>query len=151
MGLDMYLSKQTDLGNLYVEEKNRNTVTVQGPMADFIDTKKIAYLSEEMAYWRKANQIHRWFVENVQQDKDDCGKYYVAEEDLKRLLDNVDAVLTDPKKAEKLLPPSAGYFFGSLDIDDSYFDDLRYTQKVLREVLKNPLKIGQSYYYESSW
>ena len=25
------------------------------------------------AYWRKANQIHAWFVDNVQQGNDDCG------------------------------------------------------------------------------
>ena len=29
-------------------------------------------LYEPVAYWRKANQIHNWFVENVQNGEDDC-------------------------------------------------------------------------------
>ena len=27
---------------------------------------------EQVGYWRKANQIHNWFVENVQDGEDDC-------------------------------------------------------------------------------
>lgn len=27
---------------------------------------------KEIAYWRKANAIHRWFVDNVQNGTDDC-------------------------------------------------------------------------------
>ena len=40
----------------------------------------------EVAYWRKANHIHKWFVENVQDGKDDCGDYYVSVEQLGDLL-----------------------------------------------------------------
>lgn len=42
---------------------------------------------EEVGYWRKANQIHNWFVENVQDGEDDCGYYEVSAEQLKDLLD----------------------------------------------------------------
>jgi len=28
-------------------------------------------------YWRKANHIHGWFVDNVQDGQDDCKQYYV--------------------------------------------------------------------------
>lgn len=31
-----------------------------------------ANIREEIGYWRKANQIHNWFVENVQDGEDDC-------------------------------------------------------------------------------
>jgi len=48
-------------------------------------------------YWRKANQIHRWFVEQVQEGKDDCGYYYVSRQHLvdlrdlcKRVIENKD-------------------------------------------------------------
>jgi len=30
------------------------------------------FCSKEVGYWRKANQIHNWFVENVQNGEDDC-------------------------------------------------------------------------------
>lgn len=41
---------------------------------------------DEIAYWRKANQIHKWFVDNVQGGEDDCGNYEVSEEQLRDLL-----------------------------------------------------------------
>lgn len=44
-------------------------------------------LTEEVGYWRKANQIHNWFVENVQNGVDDCGYYECTEEDLDKLLE----------------------------------------------------------------
>lgn len=51
-------------------------------------------LKEEVGYWRKANQIHNWFVQNVQNMVDDCGVYEVSEEQLKELLDVCRKVLT---------------------------------------------------------
>lgn len=39
-----------------------------------------------IADWRKANQIHRWFVEKVQGGVDDCELYEVTEEQLEELL-----------------------------------------------------------------
>lgn len=59
---------------------------------------------EEVAYWRKANAIHRWFVENVQNGKDDCGEYPVTRENLRSLVDLcqqvIDSVETVPGKLD---------------------------------------------------
>lgn len=41
---------------------------------------------EGVGYWRKANQIHNWFVNNVQGGIDDCGTYEVTEDQLAELL-----------------------------------------------------------------
>lgn len=41
---------------------------------------------EEVGYWRKANQIHNWFVQNVQDGNDDCEEYVVSEDKIKELL-----------------------------------------------------------------
>lgn len=51
-------------------------------------------IMEEVGYWRKANHIHSWFVENIQDGADDC-KYHreVTKEDLEELLDVCEAVL----------------------------------------------------------
>ena len=43
-------------------------------------------LLKQVAYWRKANQIHNWFVKNVQDGTDDCGQYEVTKEQLEELL-----------------------------------------------------------------
>lgn len=40
----------------------------------------------EVAYWRKANQIHNWFVNNIQDGTDDCGSYEVTKADIIILL-----------------------------------------------------------------
>lgn len=41
---------------------------------------------EEVGYWRKANAIHKWFVDNIQDGEDDCDYYEVAPEQLEELL-----------------------------------------------------------------
>ena len=40
----------------------------------------------EIAYWRKANEIHNYFVEYVQHGVDDCGTYDVSKKKLEDLL-----------------------------------------------------------------
>lgn len=42
---------------------------------------------ESVGYWRKANAIHKWFVDNVQDGKDDCDYYEVGKEQLEELLE----------------------------------------------------------------
>lgn len=52
--------------------------------------KKYGYgrIMEQVGYWRKANQIHNWFVKHVQDDIDDCNYHNeVTEYDLRHLLD----------------------------------------------------------------
>ena len=45
------------------------------------------HITEDVGYWRKANQIHNWFVENVQDGVDDCSSYIVSKEQIEELLD----------------------------------------------------------------
>ena len=61
--------------------------------------KKYPHLSlwDEVGYWRKANQIHNWFVKNVQDGIDDCGTYEVTEEQLVDLLDTCKEVKANSK------------------------------------------------------
>lgn len=76
MGLDMYLEKK---------------ISVRPDTS--VDMAKVSYVALEAGYWRKANAIHRWFVENVQDGQDDCREYYVSRDQLKELLDIVNTVL----------------------------------------------------------
>lgn len=100
MGLDMYLTKKIYVGAEYSHRK------VTGQCEIFIDGKKlpinfnqISYIEEKCGYWRKANQIHKWFVDNVQDGVDNCGDYSVSEEQLNQLLE----VCLKVKKASKLV------------------------------------------------
>lgn len=97
MGLDMYLNKRSYVRNFsFLKPEDRHTITItKGDKK--LDTSKIVYIIEEAGYWRKANAIHRWFVENVQEGRDDCKEYYVSHEKLKDLLDRVEKVLAASK------------------------------------------------------
>lgn len=55
---------------------------------------RVTEIIEEVAYWRKANAIHRWFVEHVQSDHDDCREHCAPRETLQELLDIAQKVLT---------------------------------------------------------
>ena len=116
-----------------------------------------------IAYWRKVNCIHNWFVENVQGGKDDCDRYYVRDEKIKELVNEIDEILiqVDPKRklamAQASLPNIEGCFFGSQEYDEHYFNDLRYTKKRMQACLdwQNKMagtgKCFDSFYYQSSW
>lgn len=58
-------------------------------------------IKEEIGYWRKANQIHNWFVEHVQDGEDDC-KYHkeVTKEVLEKLLAICQQVLDSCEMVE---------------------------------------------------
>ena len=105
MGLDMYLNKKTYVGANY--DFNNVTGTLALKRNDVpipINLNKIRYILEEQAYWRKANQIHRWFVNNVQEGVDDCGIYEVYGEQLLELVELCRRVLADHSLADSLLP-----------------------------------------------
>ena len=150
MGLDMYLDKRS-----YVRQwehidadKQYNVEVTRGGEPTNINPKKVKYIIEEAGYWRKQNQIHRWFVENVQKGVDDCGDYYVERNRLQELLDICKIVQTDHSKAEELLPSASGFFFGGTDYDEWYFSGIDNTIDILKEALEDE---NAEYYYSSSW
>ena len=103
----------------------------------------------EIGYWRKANQIHNWFVENIQEGIDDCGDYPVTISQLDELKALCQEVLDDKSKAEELLPTKAGFFFGSIEYDDYYFDELIDTIRIIDNI-KNDSEITEISYV-ASW
>ena len=56
--------------------------------------------------------------------------------------------IENPNKAIQLLPTQAGFFFGSTDYDQGYYQDIEDTVKILQEALSDP---SGDYYYDSSW
>ena len=105
----------------------------------------------EAAYWRKANQIHSWFVDNVQNGNDDCEFHAVTKKQLLKLGDTVQQVLSNPEKAMELLPPQSGFFFGSTEVDEYYWGDIEYTIKLLESVLNDEKLKEYDFEYYSSW
>ena len=65
--------------------------------SDWDTEKKYGFyrIMENVGYWRKANQIHQWFVDHVQDGVDDCDYHHeVTKEILEELRDTCIKVLT---------------------------------------------------------
>ena len=103
---------------------------------------------EEMYYWRNHHDLHGW-MENLyrqkggEKDSFNCVPVRLTEEDLFELEQDV---------RRKNLPETTGFFFGSQDYDEYYFQDLEYTKKVIEDILSSDLlKNGWYLEYHSSW
>jgi hypothetical protein len=105
----------------------------------------------EIGYWRKANAIHKWFVDNVQNGVDDCGDYKVTKEQLIQLRNTCNDVLRDVNLAPELLPTQSGFFFGNTNYDEWYFNDLEDTKRILDEIIETKPYCLDELYYSSSW
>lgn len=147
MGLDMYLNARMYVSK-YSDEKLHTELNKLTESIGFsIPANEIVF---EAAYWRKANHIHQWFVDNVQDGQDNCGYYDVSGEDIERLISVCEEVLADHSKADELLPTQSGFFFGSTEYDEYYFEDIKQTIKMLKPLLDKKFDLV-SFYYHASW
>lgn len=109
MGLDMYLMKRTK------GEKES---------------------SEQVAYWRKANQVREWMVRNTgYSEKNNLEMHLLTREQLVKLLNDSKKVIESPELAETVMPTKDGYFFGSTEYDEEYLEELKNTVSMVTDVL----------------
>jgi hypothetical protein len=110
---------------------------------------------KEIGYWRKANHIHKWFVDCVQDGEDDCEKYEVTKSNLLDLKAVCEEVLSlkgkDEGKIEEILPTESGFFFGSTSYDEYYFSDVEETIRIINNVLETTDFEKELVVYQSSW
>ena len=119
---------------------------------------------KELMYWRKANQIHNWFVQNCQNGVDDCEYYAITVADLMKLKELCEKILTMTEKRKAMrytsysatekeevdvlyltpegveyatehLPSRSGFFFGSTEYDDWYVLQLENTVEQINDTL----------------
>ena len=116
--------------------------------------KKYGYsrIMEQVGCWRKANHIHNWFVENIQNGEDDCDYHReVTKKDLEELLNVCNEVLCNNTLAESLLPTCSGFFFGGTNYDEYYVRDIEETIDIITKVLETTDFKNEMVYYVSSW
>ena len=147
MGLDMYLNAERylwghDEGDKQISE---NIGQLIGLPAD----RKVKTIAVEAGYWRKANQIHHWFVQNVQDGEDDCRSAYVSQEKLTELRELCQRAIDNPEQAHLILPRTEGFFFGNKEYDQWYFEQLKDTIEVIDNALAMPEQ--WEFNYTSSW
>lgn len=123
MGLDMWLDKR----NVY-ESREQNV---------------------EIAYWRKANAIHRFFTKYIKDDVN-CKEIPVEEHDIEQLRESCQQVLDGIKDGRTELPTMEGFFFGSTEYKSNYRYDLEQTVEMLDRAYDKgllPLKEDERLYY----
>ena len=98
----------------------------------------------EVAYWRKANQVLKFFKECFGEMKN-CKEYNVSIDTIKGLLKTCENVLnkatdgenvTNVKYAHQMLPTQDGFFFGSTEYDKWYVRELQSTVDKLKVVVE---------------
>jgi hypothetical protein len=142
MGLDMYLK-----GCRYLWQNA--DADIANDIQRQIGVKyRVTEVSIEAMYWRKANQIHDWFVQNVQDGIDDCERYFVSRTMLEKLLADCQAALD--QKNVTILPPAEGFFFGSTEIDEDYWNDIERTAAGISLALTD-LGDDWDFEYHASW
>lgn len=90
MGLDMYLKASKFIG--YGQDEKKAAIKAITGSIGKTDSDWVV-VEINAAYWRKANAIHKWFVDNVQDGEDDCKDYDVSREQLIELRDLCNRVL----------------------------------------------------------
>ena len=153
MGLDMYLYKKHYVKNWdWMADHEKHTISIKKgkKKLDHIKPDRVCSVVEEVMYWRKFNALHGWFINNCGGGVDECQDISVDEEKLKELLETLKEVSSNFTKAKELLPPTQGFFFGSDDIDEYYWEEVKSTIIQLKDLLEEDNK-GASFYYRSSW
>jgi len=151
MGLDMYLRAKRYVSNFDFrpDDKELNQKIRESLGLNHLNDSDGLEVSVTVGYWRKANQVHQWFVDNVQAGEDDCKSYWVQKSKMKELLDLCKEVL-ETKNAD-LLPPQSGFFFGSTEVDEWYWEDIQHTIRLIESVLNDESLKEYDFEYQSSW
>ena len=86
----------------------------------------------KVAYFRKVNFLIPFFGYEENCSNIEIDKYQVED-----LIEACKEVLANHDKASFLLPTQAGFFFGSTDYDDWYFDDVESVKTTFESILED--------------
>lgn len=183
----MYLYKRTYIGNHHRKPEEQLKIKFGKPKkptlwgenkTNGIKQERISQIVEQVGHWRKANAIHKWFIENCAEGEDDCREFCVDNEQLQELLDIVKKVIKGSKlvkakiqvgtrwsgKGEEAimedgkiikdsslaeeLLPTTEGFFFGGTAYDQYYFQ---DLKDTKKILETAVKEGGDYYYRASW
>jgi len=138
MGLDMNLYKKH-----YLTDQERTVVE------DTLKIKAPRFVTSEVAYWRKAFEVHEWFVNNCENEVENCGEAYISKEKLLSLLESCKKILAakgtqNEQKVAKELLPDPDETYGAW-----YWEDIEETVKQLSSIEDGCS--DDDYYYIPWW
>ncbi len=156
MGLDQYLNARKyisrhDLSVPYDPDRGfadtaefANLVESALPLGVDLYGDTGAEVSVNVGYWRKAYAINDWFADRVGIVSQECDIPFSW---LLALRDQVNQVLADNSYASQLIPDRSPDAFA---YGENYYDQLRYTQKLLEHLTK-PAFADLEFTYRASW
>lgn len=167
MGLDMYLIslpkiegmdfEEVLLANGRLSEHERNQTEIYEKLKPHIKhfqefDHSWTSLYQDIAYWRKANWIHNWFVENLHAGEDEpVFIVEVTKDQLEELHSLCVKVLMKEDHPSNILPTRPGCFFGNLYYNDFYFREIYETESLLAYLLENFNFETHYLMYQCSW
>ena len=189
MGLDMYLYRTKKVDGLEIEDYEKVDNAISSFLFDFVSVEQTmqpdeynpayeqfdevvrergeysSWLSifDDIGYWRKANQVHNFFVQECQNGIDECQLSMISKEALEELLDRCkraisvkdiylnDGILKDGEGIEEYLPTTSGFFFGGTEFNEWFFQDVEETIELIEKVFEETDFETQVICYRSSW
>lgn len=161
MGLDMYLNARKYVSRYDYKGQDRVEIADFSTLASMSGVDGLTKYSDfggievsyPIAYWRKANAIHGWFVNECAFGVDECQPIHVPREKLVELRDLCKSAVSQPAMAGDILPPTPGFFFGTYEVDEWYMSDLQRTIEMLDHILSVIPNDSWdwSFVYQASW
>jgi len=158
MGLDMYLTRtnRTNHTTEELEAIDHEFITPEkAEAAPFLPLREYQYsdgfytIFHEVAYWRKFNALHNWFVERVQGGVDECQLSEIDDDTLVALIDDLKAVSRGEFVED--LEPVSGFFFGGIDKDEHYYERINEALHLFGDILNNFDFKKCRLFYRASW
>lgn len=157
MGLDMYLYIDKYVSRMNYTQPEATIRPEFEAMTELLGTQSLIRSDDwtgysvqvPVGYWRKANAIHHWIVTFCANGEDNCQRIYVPREKAQELVDLCKQVIANPSKADELMPTVSGFFFGGLEYDDWYLQDIQQTIDIFEPLLAS--EYADSIGYQASW
>lgn len=163
MGLDMTLRAKRYIMNWdHTPKERRSKVSVIIAGEEIVKSDMTpSHIVFHVGDWRKANHIHQWFVDNVQDGVDNCGDYYVGRSQLEELRDLCKRILAKKDVltraemeqfiSDEGLETSEGFFFGEDEVGEWYYEDCESTIQIIEQALQMEDGDMVDFVYSSSW
>ena len=89
---------------------------------------------EFLAYFRKVNFLFEFFSGSLNEEETTA---VITRGEMEELIEKCEFVLNNRDKASEILPTCDGFFFGSLDYDDYYFESVAKVLLSFQVILEN--------------
>lgn len=155
MGLDMYfyLEKYESQLDFSDKEKVNYDEDLKELEKDILERNfKSVQTRYQVGYFRKFNALHSYIVREFADGEDNCKPIFLSVVEIEQMLSTLKEIT--PDNASEVLPTQTGFFFGSQEYDEWYFEDVKYAIDLLEKMLKvleKDSKNRWSAYYEASW